>query len=152
MEGFTWKLMWCWTVTDISKRLCLWCMSLITKCHLGYQICGKFSMYLFMWSWRVLIPSNGVEVRILYSDDVVLVWTAVKVGNRFGWQHWILYSWSSHHIDRQVSIQRKSFQFPGVFYCGPLIFCSQSLCKEEWNNSKHLTRCMKDMRHEERKK
>jgi hypothetical protein len=27
---------------------------------------------------------NGVEVRILYSDGVVLVWTAVKVGNRFG--------------------------------------------------------------------
>ncbi len=46
--------------------------------------CGKLSMYLFMWSWRVLIPSIGVEVRILYSDGVVLVWTAVKVGNRFG--------------------------------------------------------------------
>jgi hypothetical protein len=37
-----------------------------------------------MWSWRVSIASNGVEVIILYNDNVALVWIAVKVGNRFG--------------------------------------------------------------------
>jgi hypothetical protein len=59
-------------------------MSLITKCHLRYHICGKLSMYMFMWSWKVLISSIDVEVRILYSDGVVLVRTTMKVGNRFG--------------------------------------------------------------------
>jgi hypothetical protein len=49
-----------------------------------YQICGKLSMYLFIWSWKVLIPSNGVEVIILCNDGVVLVWTTMKVGNKFG--------------------------------------------------------------------
>lgn len=55
----SWKFMWCCIQRAIFMRL-LSSISLHTKRNVGYQYCGKLSIYLVILSFKIPIFSHGV--------------------------------------------------------------------------------------------